>query len=188
MDVILVEDFPSLGYVGERVRVKDGYARNYLIPRGIVVSASSRQGRVLKHKLSMIEAKRARLRKGAEEVVGSMNSAHLQFELKVGEHGKSFGSITGRDIADQLNQKGFEVDKRQVKLQEPIRSAGEYLVEVKLHSEVAAQVPVTVTADTSAQKQRSKAQSDAEENEAGAMDEEEQAESAADADEFDESE
>lgn len=147
MEIILQQDFPALGYVGDTVKVKPGYARNFLIPRGMAVEASSLNERLLKHRLTAINAKRVKLRAQAQEIVNRMQSLVLEYTLKVGAGGRSFGAISARDIEVQLKEKGFELDRRQIKLLEPIRKAGEFKVQVKLHSEVSANIPVIVRAE-----------------------------------------
>lgn len=150
MEVILQQNFPALGYVGDTVKVKPGYARNYLIPRGLAVEASSESQRYLKHVLSTISAKRLKLRSEAQSISERLEKVSLEFSIKLGAGGKSFGSISVRDIEAQLKEKGFELDRRQIRLLEPIRKAGEYKVQVKLHSEVHASVPVLVKGEAPA--------------------------------------
>lgn len=144
MDVVLKEDFPALGYVGDRVSVKAGYARNFLIPRGLAVEASSRNARTLQHRLAGIMARKQRLKTEAEEHARTVEAAALEFTLKIGEKGRSFGSISVRDILAALEEKGHVFDRRQIRLAEPIKSGGSFEVEVKLHSEVAARVAIEV--------------------------------------------
>ncbi|RMG40188.1 MAG: 50S ribosomal protein L9 [Candidatus Dadabacteria bacterium] len=142
MEVILKEDLPGLGFVGDRVKVKRGYARNFLFPRGIALEASSKNARMLEHRLREINAKKARLKAAAEELAAKLSQAELNFTLKIGEKGKSFGSISARDIHQGLLDQGFELDRHQIKLPEPIKSGGEFEATVHLHSEV--QVPLTI--------------------------------------------
>jgi large subunit ribosomal protein L9 len=146
MEVILREDYLSLGYVGDTVRVKRGYARNFLIPRGIAVESSSVNDRVLKHKLSAIVAKRLKKKVEAEAFGKILEQVIVEFTLKVGLKGKSFGSVTAKDIESALKSLGYEVDRRQIRLIEAIRGPGLHKVEVKLHSEVSVPVQVKVIA------------------------------------------
>jgi large subunit ribosomal protein L9 len=113
----------------------------------MAVEASSLNERLLKHRLTAINAKRVKLRAQAQEIVNRMQSLVLEYTLKVGAGGRSFGAISARDIEVQLKEKGFELDRRQIKLLEPIRKAGEFKVQVKLHSEVSANIPVIVRAE-----------------------------------------
>lgn len=146
MEVILREDFLSLGYVGDTVRVKRGFARNYLIPRGIAVESSTTNEKVLKHKLSAIVAKRIKKKAEAEQFAKILEQVIVEFTLKVGAKGKSFGSVTAKDVEASLKALGYEVDRRQIRLIEAIRGPGAHKVEVKLHSEVVVPVQVKVIA------------------------------------------
>ncbi len=150
MQVILSEDYPSLGYVGDTVTVKRGFARNFLIPRGIAVEIASSSARVLAHRMAHIHAIKARKRAEAEKFGGNIAGIVLEFSLKFGESGKSFGSITARDIEEALSARGFSVDRRQIKLSEPIRMAGDYRIQVKLHSEIAVPITISVISDAAA--------------------------------------
>ncbi|MCB0333948.1 MAG: 50S ribosomal protein L9, partial [Bdellovibrionales bacterium] len=136
MEVILEEDFPVLGFVGDRVVVKSGYARNYLIPRGIATEVASRKARELEHKLAGILAKKKRLKEEAEKLAEQIRAIPFTFTIKLGEHGKSFGAITNRDLQATLESKGHKLERRQIKLVEPIKSAGNFTVSIQLHSEV----------------------------------------------------
>lgn len=146
MEIILCEDYPALGYVGDRISVKGGYARNYLIPRGIATEVRSRNAALLKHNLDIINAKKAKKKKDAEDVAAKLQSESLRFELKIGGHGKSFGSIGAKDAYDALAALGYSLDRRQVRLNETIKSGGQFHVQVQLHSEVVVKVPVIVEA------------------------------------------
>ena len=147
MEVILQENFPSLGYVGDRVNVKGGFARNFLIPRGIAIEASTRNERVLKHRLQHVMAKRIRLKSEAEALGKQLAETSLEFTLKMGEAGKSFGSVTSRDVETALKAKGFEIDRKQVRLTDTLRKAGDFKVSIKLHADVTISVPVKVISE-----------------------------------------
>lgn len=142
MEVILKEDYISLGYIGDTVRVKRGFARNFLLPRGIAIEASSANESELKHKLSAIVAKRIKRKAEAEAFAKVLGQVTVEFTLKVGAKGKSFGSVTTRDVESSLKTLGYQVDRRQIRINETIKAPGVYTVDVKLHSEVT--VPVTV--------------------------------------------
>lgn len=150
MQVILSEDYPSLGYVGDTVTVKRGFARNFLIPRGLAVEMSSSSGRVIAHRMAQINAIKAKKRAQAEAFGGNVAGIVLEFALKFGDSGKSFGSITTRDIEEALSARGFTIDRRQIKLPEPIRMAGDYRIPVKLHAEVSVPITISVVADAAA--------------------------------------
>lgn len=147
MEVILQENYPSLGYVGDRVKVRRGFARNYLLPRGIAVEAGSSNARLLSHKLSGINAKKAKLKAEAEQLAASLSQVSLDFVMKLGTQGKSFGAVTLRDIEIQLEQKSFKLERKQLRLSEAIKAPGSYILHVKLHSEVSLDLPIKVTAE-----------------------------------------
>ncbi len=149
MEVILNQDFPSLGYVGDRVKVRPGYARNFLIPRGVAIEATTRNGSQLRHRLMAINAKKAKLRAEAEDFAKRLGGLTLEFVVRIGAHGKAFGAVTAKDVESALAKEGVVLDRRQIKLGEPIKKAGEYSVSIKLHSEVSAQVAVRVSAEAS---------------------------------------
>jgi large subunit ribosomal protein L9 len=146
MEVILKEDYLALGYVGDTVKVKRGYARNYLIPRGLAVEASNKNDSALKHKLAGILSKRLKKKTEAESFGKILQQVTVEFTIKVGVQGKSFGSITAKDIEASLQTLGYQVDKRQIRIGEPIKTAGVHAVEVRLHSEVSVDLQVKVTA------------------------------------------
>lgn len=146
MEVILREDYISLGYIGDTVRVRRGFARNFLIPRGIAVEASSGSERQIKHKLSAIVSKRIKKKAEAEEFAKVLGQVTVEFTLKVGVKGKTFGSITTRDIEASLKALGYQVDRRQIRINETVKGPGVYSVDVKLHSEVTVPVSVKVIA------------------------------------------
>lgn len=157
MEVILQEDFPSLGYIGDKVVVRGGYARNYLIPRGIAVEARSRDARLLAHRVSIINAKKAKKKLEAEEARKQVEAVSLSFTLKGSGSGRGFGAVTTRDIEEGLKEKGISVDKRWIKVPESLKAAGEYRISVKLHSEVIARLPVKVIIEAGPKKVESKA-------------------------------
>jgi large subunit ribosomal protein L9 len=146
MEVILREDFISLGYIGDKVKVRRGFARNFLIPRGLAVEASSANERALQHKLGAIVAKRLKKRAEAEAFGQVLQQVTVELTLKVGGQGKSFGSITAKDIEEALKGLGYAVDRRQIRLAEVIKGVGQYKVDVRLHSEVVIPVQLKVLA------------------------------------------
>ena len=145
--ILLREDIDALGGRGEIVKVKAGYARNYLLPQGLATLAT-------KGNVKQIEQERTALLKRASEEKATaelqkeqMGVIELAFERKAGDGGQLFGSVTSMDIADALKAKGYETDRRKIVLRDPIKETGEYTVNVKLHREVTLQVPVKVTAE-----------------------------------------
>lgn len=138
MQVILTQDVEHLGKAGELVSVKPGYGRNYLVPRGFAVSATVRNKNRLDHEKAMIEKKVAKERAVATEVAAKINVMTLQFERQVGEDEKLFGSVTSRDIAEQLKKAGVDIDHRWVNLDSAVKALGKYEVPVRLSAGVIA--------------------------------------------------
>ena len=145
--VLLRDDIDTLGGRGEVVKVKAGYARNYLLPRGLATLATKGNVKQIEQERAALLKRAAAERSTAEAQRGQMASIALTFERKAGEGGTLFGSVTSMDITEALNAKGYEIDRRQVNLKEAIKETGEYTVNVKLHREVILKVPVTVTAE-----------------------------------------
>jgi large subunit ribosomal protein L9 len=144
MRVILTEDVPKLGNAGEVVKVRDGFARNYLMPRGIALLATESRVREIEHKKRVIEEKVRKEVKGHEKIAQQLHKVHLEFTMLAGEEGKLFGSVTSSDIHEKLTAAGIEVDKRRIELSEPIKSLGDHKVEIRLHRHVKAEIKVTV--------------------------------------------
>jgi large subunit ribosomal protein L9 len=136
--------------MGDLVAVKDGYARNYLLPREMAAPATERNVRALEHQKRLIEAKRKKERAAAEELVKRLTSIPLTFPMQAGEDDKLFGSVTSKDIAEALAAKDFVVDKRKIVLDKPIKALGTFTVPVKLSSEVTGEVAVSVVKEESA--------------------------------------
>ncbi len=144
MDVILREDVDKLGAAGDVVTVKDGYARNYLLPRGLAYPATDGN----KRRLEAEHKSRARRAEGelakAGELAAKLEAVLLSFTMKAGEGDKLFGSVTTHDIAERLKAEGFDVDKKAVELAEPIKALGVYKVPVRVHPDVKPEVRVWV--------------------------------------------
>jgi large subunit ribosomal protein L9 len=138
MQLILTQDVDHLGKAGEVVSVRPGYGRNYLVPRGLAVSATVRNKNRLTHEKSLIERKVAKERATATDLASRLNGMTLQFERIVGEDEKLFGSVTNRDIADQLKRAGVEIDHRIIQLDQAIKALGKYEVPVRLAAGVTA--------------------------------------------------
>lgn len=150
VEVILRDDVPSLGSIGEVVRVKPGYARNYLFPRGLAVEANRKNLRVLEHQKRIIAAKADRERKSAEGIAGKLDGLTLTVRARAGEEGRLFGSVTNLDVERLLVAKGFQVERRRILLDEPIKQLGTFAVVVQVGRGVRATVQVTVEADADA--------------------------------------
>lgn len=138
MELILTRDVEHLGKAGELVSVKRGYGRNYLLPQGLAVSATRRNKAQLEHERDRISRKVAKDLAQASDIAERINGMTLQFERLVGEEDKLFGSVTSRDIAEQLEVAGLAIDHRKIGLSEPVRTLGKFEVDIKLGSDVVA--------------------------------------------------
>ncbi len=145
MKVILKEDVSGVGLMGEIVTVKDGFARNYLIPRGLAVEANERNLRQLEHHKRLIAQKVKKLKNQAQTLAEKLSQSIIEIKAKAGEGDKIFGSITTIDIEKALREKGFDIDRKRIVLDEPIRRLGEYTVRVRVHPEITADLTVQVT-------------------------------------------
>jgi len=147
MEVILKEDVEKLGHRGDVVKVADGYGRNYLLPSKLAIQATAANKAVIEQMKQSAVRKLAKEKVVAEELSSQLDAIELVFERKVGEHDHLFGSVTSADIAQQLEQKGYAIDRRKISLEEPLKSLGEFHVPVKLHREVTSHVKVTIKSD-----------------------------------------
>lgn len=144
MEVILREDVKSLGKAGALVRVKPGYARNYLLPRGLAYEATEGNKKRLEAESKARETRASQDRKEAQGMADKLSAVAITIAAKSGEGDRLFGSITTQDIADELAKAGHPVDKRKIELEHPIKQLGEHAVPVRLHSDVHATVRITV--------------------------------------------
>src|SRR5437667_5786891 len=142
--VLLREDIDNLGARGEIVRVKAGYARNYLLPRNLAVEATTNNVRQIEGERAALAKREAKDRSSAELQAGALRSLSLKFERRVGEAGVLYGSVTSMDIAHALKEQGYEIDRRKIVLREPIKRFGSYEVPVRLHRDVTVQLPISV--------------------------------------------
>ena len=145
MKVLLTEEMIGLGAIGDIVNVKGGYARNYLIPTGIALETSSKNAKAIKHQVTQLEAKKKVAKKEATEFKAKIEAVVIKLELRLGEGGKAFGSISSKDIADALALGGLKVDRRRINLVNTIKTLGEHIVSIKVHSEVDANLRVFVS-------------------------------------------
>jgi large subunit ribosomal protein L9 len=146
MQVILSEEIPSLGRTGEVVTVKNGYGRNYLIPRGMAVLATPRNVKRLDHEKRVIEKRDEKRQLDAQATKSKLEAVSLTIAKHTGEEDKLFGSVTTRDIADALKEEGFEIDKRVIQLEQPIKALGVYIVFLCLGHEITAALKLWVVA------------------------------------------
>lgn len=148
MQVILREELSNLGTTGDIVKVKAGYARNYLLPRGLAIEASGRNLHELEHQKRVIADKRLREQKSAAAVAEKISSVTLVFRVRAGDDGKLFGSVTNQDIHHQLEDRGFSLERRRILLDEPIKSLGSHDVVIHLGPDTKATIKVEVSAKT----------------------------------------
>jgi len=149
MEVILKEDVANLGHHGDLVKVADGYARNFLLPRKMALQATQANKAVIEQMKSAAARRSATEKAIAETVAVKLAPVVLSFTRKSGENGHLFGSVTSVDIAAALEAQGVEVDRRKIQLPEPLKTLGEATVAIKLHREVTAQIKVTILAEAS---------------------------------------
>ena len=145
MEVILREDIDKLGSRGQVVKVAPGYARNFLLPKRLAVSATESNKKIVEQERQAHLRKDAKLKGQAEELGKLMSSVTIAISQKAGENDHLFGSVTAKDIADALAVKGYTVDRRKIELAEPIKQLGSYTVHVKLHKDVSVEIPVIVS-------------------------------------------
>lgn len=146
MKVILRENVSSLGDIGDVVTVKDGYARNFLLPRHLAVPANARQIKRVEHEQRIIERKSAQMKVAAQSEANKLDGVTLTISKAVGEHEKLFGSVTSMEIEARLKEEGFEVDRRNIQMHDNIKHAGVFEIPVKLHRDVFATIKVHVVA------------------------------------------
>jgi large subunit ribosomal protein L9 len=142
--LILREDVENLGKIGEIVEVAGGYGRNYLLPRGLAVKASTKNLKEQEHQKKFIQARMDRQKKDAQEMAGSLDSVSCTISRKTGEDEKLYGSVTSRDIEEALREEGVSIDRKRILLEEPLKKLGVYTVPVKLHTDVTGSIKVWV--------------------------------------------
>ncbi|HEX2446548.1 MAG TPA: 50S ribosomal protein L9 [Vicinamibacterales bacterium] len=145
MEVILREHIENLGQRGDIVKVAEGYARNYLLPRKLALAVTDSNKRQIERERKIAEAREAEEKTRAEAVASRLANVEIVIARRVGENDALYGSVTAADIAQALEKQGFEIDKRRVQLAEPLKQLGEVMVPIKIHRDVTAQVKVTVT-------------------------------------------
>jgi large subunit ribosomal protein L9 len=144
MEVILREHIDNLGRRGDIVKVADGYARNYLLPRKLALAVTASNRRQIERERTIADSRDVEEKEQAEALARRLEQADIEIARRVGEHQTLYGSVTSADIADALLAKGFEVDKRKIALADPLKSIGEVTVPLKIHREVTAQIKVRV--------------------------------------------
>ncbi len=144
MQLILRADVENLGRLGEVVKVRPGYGRNYLIPKGLAMPATKSNMNVFEGERKKLEMQVEKVRRAAQSMAERINEAHVIIPVRVGENEKLYGSVTTTHIGDALSELGIDLDRRKIVLDSPIRSLGDHEVEVKLHQDVVCQVKVSV--------------------------------------------
>ncbi len=165
MKVILIKDVPGLGFQDEKVNVKDGYGRNFLIPKGLGVLANKSNSKVLEEKLKQTVKKQEEILKSAEKTAKKIGDLILEIKLKSGTDDKVFGSVTTAQITKMLSEKGFEIDKRNITLSSKVNSTGEYTVYLKLHKDVTHEIILNVTGTNPKKKKKKVKETKKEESE-----------------------
>ena len=159
--VLLREDIDDLGARGEIVKVRAGYARNYLLPRKLAVEATASNVKQIEQERAALLKKESKERGSAEAQAEQMQRLSLNFARRVGEHGLLYGSVTSMDIAEALKERGYEIDRRRINLRDAIKEVGEYSVSVRLHREVNVDIPVIVVDERAPQAAATAPQADA---------------------------
>ena len=144
MKVVLKDDIKNIGKMGQIVDVTAGYARNYLVPRGLAVEANTKNIKSLEHQKRIIQDNATKIKNSAQDLSNKISTITLVIKAKSGDEGKLFGSVTTMDIAELLQKEGIEIDKKKISLDEPIKRLGSYAVNVKIHPEISTQLNVQV--------------------------------------------
>ena len=147
MEVILKEDIVNLGKIGEVVRVRDGYARNYLLPRGLVLMANKKNLKTFDHQKKLVADQKQKTMRQAQSAADQLTGISLVIPMKVGEEGRLFGSVTNIQIEKALKAKGLNVDRRKIHLDEPIKTVGDYEVPVRLAADLTVPLKLSVVSD-----------------------------------------
>jgi large subunit ribosomal protein L9 len=144
MKVILKENIETLGHIGDIVKVAPGYARNYLIPKGFAIEATTRNAKALEHAKRQMEYKKNKVKEQATHLAARLEALSIVLKHQAGEGDKLFGSVTNMELADYLKNQGFEIDRKKIVLADPIKHLGEYTATVKIHPEVNATLKIVV--------------------------------------------
>lgn len=147
MEVILREDIDKIGARGALVKVADGFARNYLLPRKLAVAATASNKKIVEQEREAYVRREAKAQSESQELAKLLTNVTLTFRHKVGENDHLFGSVTAKDIAEGLEAQRFHIERRKVQLEEPIRTLGEHMVTLRLHRDVSTQIKVIVEAE-----------------------------------------
>jgi large subunit ribosomal protein L9 len=144
MEIILKQAVEKLGEAGERVNVANGYARNYLLPKGLAVKATEQNLAILQHEKDVLEQQHKKEQKKVEKIANKIRSLSCVFKRQAGEQNKLFGSVTSSDIADFLQAQGIEIDRKTIQLEEPLKTLGTHRVPIKVHPEITVDLKVKI--------------------------------------------
>jgi large subunit ribosomal protein L9 len=147
MEVILKEDIVNIGKIGEVVRVRDGYARNYLLPRGLVLIANKKNLKTFEHQKKLVADQKQKITRQAQAVSDQLAGVSLTISMRTGEEGRLFGSVTNIQIEKALKAKGLDVDRRKIHLNEPIKTLGEYEIPIRLTADVTVPLKLSVVSE-----------------------------------------
>ncbi len=147
MKLLLKEDVDGLGFCGDEVEVKDGYGRNFLIPKGKALLATPNNLKAFNHQKRVVQSKVKKVIATVQAIADEIAKVTCTVKKKIGDTGKMFGSVTAQEIADLLKVQGVDIDRRKIQIAEPIKKAGEYKIPVKLHTEVTAEIKLVVEAE-----------------------------------------
>jgi large subunit ribosomal protein L9 len=151
MEVILKEDVAKLGSRGDVVKVAEGYGRNFLLPRKLAIEATSGNKKVIEQMKTASLRRSAKEKTQAEELAKQFDGLSVSFQRRAGEHDQLFGSVTSGDLAEALEKKGFNVDRRKIQIHEPLKTLGEFTVPVKLHKDVTTHLKVVIEKEAAAE-------------------------------------
>ena len=147
MKLLLKEDVDGLGFCGDEVEVKDGFGRNFLIPKGKALLATPNNLKAFNHQKRVVQSKVKKVIATVQAIADEIAKVTCTVKKKIGDTGKMFGSVTAQEIADLLKVQGVDIDRRKIQITEPIKKAGEYKIPVKLHTEVTAKIKLVVEAE-----------------------------------------
>jgi len=150
VNIILKENVEGLGIIGDLVSVKPGYARNFLVPKGLAIVANERNVKELEHQKRQLTRKLEKVTKDAEAIKTRIEKLSCEFTQRASEEGKLFGSVTSMDLEEKIQAAGIEVDRKKIQLAEPIKSLGEHVINIKLDAGVVAELKVVVNAEDEA--------------------------------------
>jgi large subunit ribosomal protein L9 len=150
VEVILKEDIVNLGKIGDVVRVRDGFARNYLLPRGLVLEANKKNLRLFEHQKKIVADQKQKIMKSAQAVGEQLSGVELTIPMRAGEEGRLFGSVTNMQLEKALKERGLNVDRRKIQLEQPIKTLGDYEIPVRLSAELTVMLKLSVVPEEGA--------------------------------------